>query len=165
MRILLLGFIYCFLAPSTTKIYIVRHAEKNGTTSNADLKTPEGYARANVLKDSLNKLSLTSIFSTNTSRTIHTAEPTANSKHLPVTIYNDADSLVDQLLLKKNKTFLIVGHSNTIPNMIRHLGLDPGFEGNIPDNDFDNLFVIIKKWNLDGTSEVIVRKTYGEPTP
>ena len=35
---------------ATTKIYIVRHAEKNSTKPDADLKTPEGYARATELK-------------------------------------------------------------------------------------------------------------------
>ena len=165
MKNLLVGFCFCFFISCTTKIYIVRHAEKNGTASNADLKSPEGFTRANVLKDSLSQVSLSSIFSTNTPRTIHTAEPTANNKNLRVIIYNNADSLIDKLLLKKHKTFLIVGHSNTIPNTIRHLGLDPGFTVNIPDNDFDNLFIIIKKWNLGRTSKVILRKTYGAVTP
>jgi hypothetical protein len=49
---------------STTKIYLVRHAEKVSNAANADLKSPEGFARANVLKDSLITISINAIFST-----------------------------------------------------------------------------------------------------
>ncbi len=159
--------IFCFLiiilllSCSTTKIYLVRHAEKNGTTSNADLKTPEGFARANKLRDTMQNFKLTNVFSTNTPRTINTAEPTAIAQNQSVIIYTNGDSLIDKLLLLKNKKFLIVGHSNTLPNIIRHLKLNPGFEGNIADNDFSNFFVIVKKWRWGKEKVKLVRKTYG----
>jgi phosphohistidine phosphatase SixA len=146
---------------STTKIYLVRHAEKNGTTSNADLKTPEGFTRANMLRDTLQNFKLANVYSTNTPRTIHTAEPTAIAQNLQVIIYANGDSLVDKLLLQKNKKFLLVGHSNTIPNIIRHAKLHPGFEGNLADNDFSNFFVIVKKWRW-GKEKISFKKSrYG----
>jgi len=58
------------LACGTTKIYIVRHAEKNGTASDADLKTHTGFARAATLKDTLLHKKIQGIYSTNTPRTI-----------------------------------------------------------------------------------------------
>jgi hypothetical protein len=146
---------------STTKIYLVRHAEKNGTTSNADLKTPEGFTRANMLRDTLQKYRLTNIFSTNTPRTIHTAEPTAVAQNLRVIIYANGDSLVDKLLLQKNKKFLIVAHSNTLPNIIWHTKLTPCFGLSIADNDFSNFFVIIKKWRWGKPKLTLVQKRYG----
>jgi broad specificity phosphatase PhoE len=146
---------------STTKIYLVRHAEKNGTTSNADLKTPEGFARANMLRDTLQNFRLTNVYSTNTPRTIHTAEPTAIAQNLQVIIYANGDSLVDNLLQQKNKNFLLVGHSNTIPNIIRHAKLNPGFEGNLADNDFSNFFVIVKKRRWGKEKIRLLKKRYG----
>ena len=47
---------------ATTKIYIVRHAEKNSTKPDADLKTPEGYTRANELKNVLENVKLNNVF-------------------------------------------------------------------------------------------------------
>jgi hypothetical protein len=154
-----------FISCSTTKIYMVRHAEKNGTMADADLKNPEGFTRASILKDSLQRITLYAVYSTNTPRTKHTAEPTATSQKLSLNIYANGDSLLDKLLLQKNKKCLVVGHSNTIPQMIRHIGLNPAFEGNIPDNVFDNLFIIIKKWKLGKTSITLMKKKYGSKSP
>jgi 2,3-bisphosphoglycerate-dependent phosphoglycerate mutase len=159
--ILLVAFTLSIVSCSTTKIYLVRHAEKNGTTSNADLKTPEGFTRANMLRDTLQNFRLANVYSTNTPRTIHTAEPTAITQNLQVIIYANGDSLVDKLLLQKNKKFLLVGHSNTIPNIIRHAKLNPGFEGNLADNDFSNFFVIVKKWRWGKEKVRLLKKRYG----
>jgi hypothetical protein len=43
------------------------------------------------------------------------------------------------------KTILIIGHSNIIPQIIRKLGVTDYPNGDIPDNEFDNLFVITYK--------------------
>ena len=156
-------FIFCasIISCSTTKIFLVRHAEKNGTTANADLKIPEGITRANLLRDTLQNFRLTNVFSTNTPRTIHTGEPTAVAQNLAVIIYTNGDSVVDKLLLQKNKKFLIVAHSNTLPNIIRHAKLYPGFEGNIADNDFSNFFVIVKKWRWGKEKLSLQKRRYG----
>ncbi len=166
MKTILLFFLSIFfLSCAQTKIYMVRHAEKTGNTPNADLKSPEGFARANTLKDSMKNMKLAGVFSTNVPRTLHTGQPSADDHMLPVTVYANGDSLVDQLILKKKKRFLVVGHSNTVPQMIRHLGLDPGFTGDIPDNDFDNLYVITVTWEHNGRRMSVVRKTYGVVSP
>jgi hypothetical protein len=59
----------------------------------------------------------------------------------------------------------VVGHSNTIPQMILHINLNPGFTGNIADNDFDNLFIILKKTKWGKTKLSLVKKTYGKISP
>lgn len=163
--ILFFLLIICCCSCNTTKIYIVRHAEKNGTAPNADLKVPEGINRANTLRDSLYSVSIKGVYSTNVPRTLHTGEPTATDHGMTVTVYANGDSLVDQLVTRKNKRYLVVGHSNTVPQMIRHLGLDPGIPGDIPDNDFDNLYVITVTRNNGAAHYTIVRKTYGAASP
>ena len=149
---------------ATTKIYIVRHAEKNSTKPDADLKTPEGYTRANELKKVLEKVKLNNVFSTNTTRTIHTVEPTAYAKSKPLEIYKNGDSLALKLLTQKNKRFLICGHSNTVPQLIKAVGLNSGIEGNIADNDFDNLFIITKKWRFGKVKLSLEKRIYGVET-
>ena len=159
--IFLIGISSC----AVTKIYLVRHAEKTGNTANADLKAPEGFARAVALKDSLHVKVITSVYSTNVPRTFHTAEAVALDHSLPVVFYANADSLADALVVKKNKRFVVVGHSNTVPQMIRRLGLDPGITGSIPDNDYDNLFVITLRWKKGTAIKTLEKKTYGELSP
>ncbi|MEO7309444.1 MAG: histidine phosphatase family protein [Chitinophagaceae bacterium] len=146
---------------ATTKIYIVRHGDKASSAPNSDLKNPEGFTRARVLRDSLSGVGINGVYSTNVLRTIHTAEPAAVANSLPVVFYNNADSLIDALSTQKKKHFLVVGHSNTVPQMLRHIGLDPGFTGNIDDGDFDNLFVVIIKWSGGSVSKTLVKKTFG----
>ncbi len=59
--------------------------------------------------------------------------------------YANGDSLMKVLIGRRGKNYLVVGHSNTVPQMIRAIGLQPGFEGNIPDGQYDNLFEITVK--------------------
>jgi hypothetical protein len=160
-HILFLVVIISTISCSTTKVFLIRHAEKTGNTFNADLKAPDGFARANMLRDTLQNFKIANVYSTNTPRTIHTAEPTAVAQNKKVIIYSDGDSLTDKLLLQKNKKFLVVGHSNTLPDIIRNYKLNPGFEGNIGDNDYSNFFVLVKKWRL-GKPKITLQKTkYG----
>src|SRR4051812_35635630 len=74
-----------------TVIYIVRHAEK-GTNNPTDPDlSAAGQARALVLKDTLNKVSLASIYTTNYKRTQQTVAPTAAAKNLTPVIYSPSD--------------------------------------------------------------------------
>ena len=149
---------------ATTKIYIVRHAEKNSTKPDADLKTPEGYTRANELKLVLENVKLNKVFSTNTPRTIHTVEPTAYSQSKALELYKNGDSLALKLLTQKNKRFLICGHSNTVPQLIKAVGLNSAIKGNIADTDFDNLFIITKKWRFGKIKLSLQQRIYGVET-
>jgi broad specificity phosphatase PhoE len=167
MKIYLFAFITLIISScsSVTKIYLVRHAEKASNTANPELKNPEGFARAIALRDSMWTVKLKGVFCTNFLRTIHTAEPTATDHSMHVSIYNNADRTIDSLAAKKNKRFLVVGHSNTVPGMVRHLGLDPGISGDIPDNDFDNLFIVTIRKKGGVIKKSVERKNYGAPSP
>lgn len=153
----------------TTTLYLVRHGEKlpanpNVPPENVEL-SPAGHARAQALSDSMAARNLKAIFATTIRRTQQTVEPTANAKGLMVIQYPAtqaaANALVDSLVLVKGKSFLVAGHSNTVPAMVRHLGLPCSFSGNIPENDFDNLFIIKVKKGVKTVQE----KTYGAISP
>lgn len=156
---------------STTTIYLVRHAEKQvqdpnkPVPSNDVLLSDSGRLRAGVLRDSMQPKALKGVFATTIRRTQQTVEPTAFAKGLAVRQYAAtqpaADALLDSLLAIKGKKFLVAGHSNTVPAMVRHLGLPCSFTGNIPDNDYDNMFIITIKKGVKSVREA----TYGAISP
>jgi len=66
------------------------------------------------------------------------------------TIHYRADNSGDDLLQKLSKkkkpgNILIIGHSNTIPGILKRLGVTALDISEIPDNEYDNLFVVTVK--------------------
>jgi hypothetical protein len=57
---------------------------------------------------------------------------------------------------------LIVGHSNTVPQIIRAAG-GPELP-DLPENEFDNLFVLTA-CSCFGARAHLVRLQYGQPSP
>jgi phosphohistidine phosphatase SixA len=137
---------------SASTIYVVRHAEKSAPSGDVPL-SGEGLQRAEDLKERLKDKKIAAVYSTSTKRTQQTAAPTASYFNTNTVVYSNADSLMKALIAVKKKNTLVVGHSNTVPQMLRAIGLNPGFEGNIPDNKYDNLFeVTVKKGKNGGVS-------------
>lgn len=129
---------------STSHIYMVRHGEKVSPSGDVAL-SGAGLERAETLKDSLRNKKIAFVYSTNFKRTQQTAAPTAMQFGKDIISYNNGDSLLQALVKKPKGNVLIAGHSNTVPQMIRAVGLTLSFEGNIPDNQYDNLFIITVK--------------------
>ncbi len=125
-------------AQSITRIFIVRHADREVT----DDLNALGVIRANELKRVLLQTGIDSVFSTNFVRTKKTVQPLATAEGVPVILYDDNALLLKRILKYKNKTVLVAGHSNTVPQFIKACGCLPPFV-NIPDTQFDNLFLLI----------------------
>ena len=168
MKIYFIASCVLFLLSScSTTIYLVRHAEKQSSTgtmmSNDPDLTMEGRIRADVLADTLTGKKISGVYSTNYKRTHQTAAPTAMIKMREIQVYSDGNKLLDSLITRKKKGYLVVGHSNTIPAMLKHIGLTPSIE-TIPEDDYDNLFVVKIHWAF-GRSMKLTEKTYGKPSP
>lgn len=133
------------LCEAQRAVILVRHAEKRYNSD--DPATPlsdQGDARAQALADLLKDAGITAIYSTRTIRTMRTAAPLAKQLGLKVTLADQRDpkELVDRIRKEQpNGVVLIVGHANTVPQMLRVLG-DTEDVG-IPAHEFDNLFVVI----------------------
>ena len=130
--------------------YIVRHAEKavNDSSSMMNNDPPlsaEGRSRAEALKKQLRREKIDRIFSTNTVRTRSTAEPISKAKHVNVQFYGPRpDSIfITQLKNLAGKT-LIVGHSNTVDDIVNGLCGEP-LLNDLPDAAYDNLFIVTKE--------------------
>lgn len=155
----------CVACSST--IYVVRHAGRaapTASTGNNVTLTPEGFQRSFVLKDTLKNKGIKAVYTTNYTRTIQTAAPTCQQFGLAHVLYNNGDSLLAALINQRGKSSLVVGHSNTVPQMLRHAGLAPSFSGDIADNDFDNLFIIKINWSFSKRMRLL-ETTYGAPSP
>jgi hypothetical protein len=83
-----------------------------------------------------------------------------------ITRYQAAGSntLIDSLAHIKGKTFAIAGHSNTVPGMLRHIGLQPTMQ-EIPDSIYNLLFVVRIVWKNGKRQMTLMEKTYGAPSP
>ena len=126
--------------------YIVRHAEKAAQETNMSSDVPlteEGRQRAEALKEILKTKKIAFVFSTNTIRTKSTAQPTANYFHLTTEIYGPKpDSAFIALLKSKKKNTLIVGHSNTLDDIVNMLCGEKKVPGDLPDTEYNNLFIV-----------------------
>lgn len=125
---------------TTHEFYLVRHAEKQ--TGDDPLLTPEGEARAATLAQILADKGLTQIHSTNYRRTLETAAPIAERTGLEVALYDprDLSGFADELRASKG-VHLVVGHSNTTPQLAQALGAEPGSEID-ESSEYDRLYVI-----------------------
>jgi broad specificity phosphatase PhoE len=134
-------------AAAQTTVFVVRHAERadqetGGTMSATDPDlSPAGRARAESLATMLKDAGVRTIFVTQYKRTQQTAAPLA--KALSLTPIEVGSRELDQLAGKVRAAegnVLVVGHSNTVPTLLKALGIDAPIE--IADDEYDNLFVV-----------------------
>ncbi len=127
----------------TNVFFLVRHAEKMPNQDNPDL-TNAGKERATNLSLLLRNADLDNIYSTDTKRTLQTALPTLQAYGIKKDSY-EANQLKQfaQDLMKgsKGKRALIVGHSNTTPNLVNHFKGKQVYK-NIDEKDYGKLYIV-----------------------
>jgi broad specificity phosphatase PhoE len=137
-------------AAAQSAVILVRHAERADTggaspgmmAADPDL-SPAGHARAEALAALLKDAKITAIYTTDVKRTRQTAGPIAKAIGIEPTSLPAADSAaLLQRIQSAAGNVLVVGHSNTIPDLIRGLGVNEAVT--IGDQEFDNLFVIFR---------------------
>jgi len=106
-------------------LHLVRHAEKDLGRDPA--LTADGEARAQALVETLADAPIEVIYSTNYERTRLTARPIALARELPIIYYDPSDlEAFARKLKSENRSALIVGHSNTTPQLVEALGGEAG---------------------------------------
>lgn len=139
---------------NTTTIILVRHAEKaDDGTSNPGL-TPLGKARAQKLAAMLAPTGITAVYSTPYKRTRLTGQPLAELESLDIMEYAPHDQDFTKELLEKHlgETILVVGHSNTIPDLVNTLTGTTNYE-QLDEMEYDKLFVVNV---IDGAGRAMV---------
>lgn len=128
-------------ADAVPVIVVVRHAEKASTGGNDPELSVAGQKRAETLARILKDSQITAVFVTNFKRTQQTAVPTARAAHLSPTVLSPGDiaGLVAKLHAL-NGNALVVGHGNTIPDLMKALGITTPVT--IPEDDYTEIFLV-----------------------
>ena len=153
-------------SPALTTVYLVRHAEKAADPGDGDPPLTEaGQARARALALTLADVPLAAVYTTDLKRTRETLAPLAAAQGLEPRVLPAADTarLVEALAATSaGARVLVVGHSNTLPEVLAALGVD-GVD--VQHGDYDDLFVLV----LGGAAPELARLHYGavarEPAP
>ena len=138
-------------------VIVVRHAERLDSSTDSPLSAA-GEQRAQALARTASRAGVTAIFVTQFQRTQKTAAPLAAQLKLTpmVETANTTAPLVERIRRDHaNDVVLIVGHSNTVPEIIKGFGATQPVT--IQDDEFDALFVLVPR-GADGPS--VVRLQY-----
>ena len=134
-------------------VFIVRHAERAaapagqtpapGMMADDPPITPAGEQRAARLASMLASAGIRHVFTSEYLRTRQTAAPLAAKLGLaPVTVpAKDPDALLARIR-GADGNVLVVGHSNTVPDLLKKLGVSGTVT--IADSEYDNLFVVFR---------------------
>lgn len=127
-------------AAAQRAIYLVRHAEKIDESRDPSLSAA-GQARALRLADLLARAGITAIVTSEYKRTAETARPLATAHKLTpqIIVAKDRPALIARLRSRPDEIVLVVGHSDTLPAILKDLGVaaPPAVE------DYGDLFVVI----------------------
>lgn len=137
-----------------TVVFLVRHAERAEDGTSDPPISEDGEARARLLAEMLRDVELTRIHTTDYRRTRATGRPTATAAGLDMEHY-DADDLPGfaERLRSMPGRHLVVGHSNTTPQLVEALGGDPSDA--IDELEYDRLYIVTL--TSDGVSTVLLR--------
>jgi broad specificity phosphatase PhoE len=127
-------------ARAQTVVVLVRHAEKVDESAGSEL-TAAGQARARSLAALLKDAGIQAVFSTDYRRTLDTAKPTAEAISKRIEIY-DGDDLAAfaRTLRARGDRALVVGHSDTTPELVSLLGGESGPP--IDSDEFDRIYLL-----------------------
>jgi broad specificity phosphatase PhoE len=132
-------------------IFVVRHAERaDGGAAAGGMMAPNdpplsaaGIERARRLASLLASAGVKSIFTTEFTRTRQTAAPLAEAAQITPSAVSakDAAALIQKVRAAAGNV-LVVGHSNTVPELLKQLGVNTPIT--IGENEYDSLFVIVR---------------------
>lgn len=126
--------------PAPMVVYLTRHAEK---TSGPDPELSErGMLRARNLATMLRRAGIAHIYATPFRRARQTADALATRVALPVQSYEPGtQAAFARQLLALGGNVLVVGHTDTLPDLIRLLGGEPGMP--YLETDFDRVYQLV----------------------
>ena len=149
-------------APLT--VIVVRHAEKASDDPQDPRLSDAGRARADALAVRLKDAPLVAVYATEFRRTQQTARPTADAHGMPVGAYfargPARESAAQWKQTHRAGTVLVVGHSNTVPDLVAALcgcTVQP-----MDDSEYDRLSIV----RVDATGRATLEvERYGVTAP
>jgi phosphohistidine phosphatase SixA len=151
---------------SAQAVFVVRHAEKASETERDPMLSAAGEARAAALDSALTGLRISAIIVTPFHRTRQTAALVARRNGLtPIEVPVGSEGVAAHALMvaaevaRHTGNVLVVGHSNTVGEIVAALGGTRGV-GDLCDSEYQSLFVVLR--NLP---DATVRARFGAPNP
>lgn len=145
---LLMIFSVTLTSCSRTTWFVVRHGEKAalGADGNTDVPlSANGQQMAERLANRIAPEKVNSIWSTDYKRTYSTAGPASQRLNKTIEKYKAVDSSFVTGLKKQNGgAVLIVGHSNTVDDIVNTLTGTPHLK-DLPDTAYNDLFIVTRK--------------------
>jgi broad specificity phosphatase PhoE len=151
-RTLLVAAAFLALAPAAhaqQEVILVRHAELQGAAM-ADAKSlslsPDGKARAQRLAGMLKDSGVGAIYVSEFARTMQTADPLSREigRKQIVVPKSESPELAERLRKEQpGQVVLLVGHTDTLPGLIRALGGPQDVK--IDAKDYGNIFILTPK--------------------
>ncbi|BFT29556.1 phosphoglycerate mutase family protein [Alteromonas sp. D210916BOD_24] len=119
-------------------LYFTRHFEKQTGTNPA--LTQQGVEKAQAFASLLEHAGIKKVYSTNYRRTQQSAAPIALKVNTAVTFYDPRDlTKLAAKLLSEQQNAVVVGHSNTTPDII---GLVGGEANPISETEFGDVYML-----------------------
>ena len=121
-RLVLAALLLTVATPAEAQTYVMRHLDTPEGQRDPDL-LPKGVATAERLVQWFRGKRLTAIYVTHFKRTAQTAGPLAAARKLTPKLYDPARTadLIATLRTERGPV-LIVGHSNTVPDIVEQSG-------------------------------------------
>jgi phosphohistidine phosphatase SixA len=151
-----LFFCSSFCLADEQRWYFVRHFEKL-PGENPGL-TVKGQQRAQSLARYFTHIPVTKIYSTDYQRTRQSAQPLAEQLGMDIEYYSPARLADFASTLGSTDRIVVVGHSNTTPELVRLMG---GEAKVMDEKDFGRLYILSK--NDLGTHTQSVIMSFGQP--
>jgi phosphohistidine phosphatase SixA len=137
-----------------TTVFLVRHAERADAPREDPPLLETGTARAQLLARILGKSGIKAIYTSQYLRTKATAEPLAKqlgiasvaislkmSPSNPRQVSSESvQEIVEKIYQRPGENALVIGHGNSVPDVIKALGGD--VVPTIDEKEFDDLFVV-----------------------
>ncbi|MGQ0763344.1 MAG: histidine phosphatase family protein [Acidobacteriota bacterium] len=135
-------------------VFLVRHAEKADAPREDPPLLETGTARAQLLARILGKSGIKAIYTSQYLRTRATAEPLAKQLGIASVAISlkmspsnarqvsseSIQEIVDRIYQKPGENALVIGHSNSVLDVIKALGVD--VVPTVDEKEFDDLFVV-----------------------
>ena len=140
-------------------VFLARHAEKEKVGEDPAL-SPAGLVRAQELAVLLADSGIQAVHSTDYSRTRETARPLAEKLGIGLELYDPSNpgELLARLRSQGGR-HLVVGHSNTVPDLVERLGGNGG-DAIEESSEYDRLYLVTLNGD-DPPTTVLLR--YGKP--
>src|SRR5262245_40929676 len=135
-------------------VFLIRHAEREDEPRQDPPLKKEGVTRSQQLARLLANAAIKAIYTSQFARTKQTAEPLANKLGLTIASISlksnptnprqiaeeSTAEVVNKIMERSGENVLVVGHSNSIPDLIKLPGGD--VVPTIDERKFDDLFIV-----------------------